>query len=158
MQNAAKITSPECLLRVRQALRLLAGILSIWAMGADIRAYAQNPPSEHQTSTPSTDPRLPIGAPARITVRYPVENSAARQRAIDLVRGLGEQGLDGADPVASLGRIGNSTVSYFYVEDRPGAEIAVRVLGPAWKPVQQRLPTREPFPRPGTLELAVAGP
>lgn len=110
--------------------------------------------------TPSSyaDPRLPVGAPARITIRYSVENAAARQRASDLARGLSEQGLDVAGPVSSPGRIASSTVGYFYAEDRPGAEIAVRVLGPTWKLVQQRMPTREPFPRPGALELAVAGP
>lgn len=104
------------------------------------------------------DPRLPVGAPARIVIRYFSENAAARARATDLAHGLGEQGLDVADLVASPERIANSTVSYFYLEDRPGAEIAARGLGPAWRSVQQRLPVREPFPRPGALELAVAGP
>lgn len=104
------------------------------------------------------DPRLPVGAPARIVIRYFLENAVARQRATDLAHGLSEQGLDVADLIASSERIASSTVSYFYLEDRPGAEIAARGLGPAWKSVQQRLPTREPFPRPGALELAVAGP
>jgi hypothetical protein len=101
---------------------------------------------------------LPVGAPARITILYPAENAAARQRASDLARGLSEQGLDVVGPTVSPGRVASSTVGYFYAEDRPGAEIAARALGPAWKLVQQRLPVREPFPRPGALELAVAGP
>lgn len=104
------------------------------------------------------DPRLPTGAPARIVIRYTLDNAVALQRATNLARGLAEQGLDVADLVASPERIVSSTVSYFYLEDRPDAEIAARGLGPAWKPVQQRLPVREPFPRPGALELAVAGP
>ncbi len=158
MQKAAKATSGGYLPRVRPLFHLLASLWSIWAMVADIRAYAQDLTPEHQTSAPYADPRLPFGAPARITIRYPVENAAARRRAHDLAHGLSEQGLDVADPVASPGRIASNTVSYFYAEDRPGAEIAARVLGPAWKPVQQRLPTREPLPRPGALELAVAGP
>jgi len=141
---------------------LFALLASVWVTAADTRSYAQSAAPDRvapaQASTPGADTRLPFGAPARITIRYPVENTAARQRATDLARGLSEQGLDVADPVASPGRIASSTVSYFYAEDRPGAEIAARVLGPAWKPVQQRLPTREPLPRPGALELAVAGP
>jgi len=104
------------------------------------------------------DPRLPVGAPARIIIRYSVENPVALQRATDLARGLTEQGLDVADLVASSEHIVSSTVSYFYLEDRPDAEVAARGLGPAWRSIQQRLPTREPFPRPGALELAVAGP
>ena len=158
MQKAAKATSVACPSRVRPLFPLLASLFMIWATAADVHAYAQDVAPEHQTSVPYADSRLPFGAPARITIRYPVENAAARQRASDLARGLSEQGLDVAGPVASPGRIASSTVSYFYAEDRPGAEIAARVLGPAWKLVQQRLPTREPFPRPGTLELAVAGP
>ncbi len=131
-------------------------------MAAETPSYAQDAAPDRfapaQASTPDADTRLPFGAPARITIRYPVENAAARQRANDLARGLSEQGLDVDDPVASQGRIASSTVRYFYAEDRPGAEIAARVLGPTWKLVQQRLPTREPLPRPGALELAVAGP
>ena len=131
-------------------------------MVADARPYAQEVApaglAPAQAPAPSADFRLPFGAPARITIRYFVEDAAARPRATALARGLGDQGLDVADPVASPGHIANSTVSYFYAEDRPGAEIAARVLGPAWKLVQQRLPTREPFPRPGALELAVGGP
>ena len=127
----------------------------------DARSYAQDAASASlapaQVPALYPDSRLPSGAPARITIRYPVESAAARQRATDLARGLSEQGLDVADPLASPGRIAGNTVSYFYAEDRPGAEIAARVLGPAWKLVQQRLPTREPFPPPGALELALAG-
>lgn len=104
------------------------------------------------------DPRLPVGAPARIVIRYSLENAVALQRATDLARALAEQGLDVADPVSSSEHIASSTVSYFYLDDRPDAEVAARGLGAAWKPVQQRLPQREPFPRPGALELAVAGP
>ena len=142
--------------------RLLAILAAVWVMAAETRSYAQDAAPSRlapaQASVPYADTRLPFGALARITIRYPVENAAARQRATDLARGLSEQGLDVSDPVASPGRIASSIVGYFYAEDRPGAEIAARALGPAWKPVQQRLPTREPFPRPGALELAVAGP
>ena len=139
--------------RSARARHLLAALTAVCVMVADTRSHAQD-----AAPAPDADSRLPLGALARITIRYPVENTAARQRATDLARGLSEQGLDVADPVASAGRIANSTVSYFFAEDRPKAEIAGLALGPAWKLVQQRLPTREPFPRPGALELAIAGP
>ena len=119
---------------------------------------ASDAPMSLDALTSRADPRLPVGAPARIVIRYSVENAVSLQRATELARGLAEQGLDVADLVASSERIVSSTVSYFYLEDRPDAEIAARGLGPTWRPVQQRLPTREPFPRPGALELAVAGP
>lgn len=147
--------------RAAPAWHLFAALIPICVMAAHTRAHAQGAAPERrapaQAPAPYADSRLPFGAPARITIRYPVENAAARQRATDLARGLSEQGLDVADPVASPGRIASNTVSFFYAEDRPGAEIAARVLGPAWKLVQQRLPTREPFPPPGALELALAG-
>lgn len=164
MQKAAKTTFSECWRRVQhcrptRASSLLAALVPICVLMTDIRSHAQNAtparPAPAQAPAFYTDSRLPFGAPSRITIRYPVENAAARQRATDLARGLSEQGLDVADPVASPGRIASNTVSYFYAEDRPGAEIAARALGPAWKLVQQRLPTREPFPPPGTLELAL---
>ena len=158
MQKAVRAAPAEGLLRIQSLFKRLASLLSIWATVAGAHAYAQNITSERPESAPNADTRLPLGAPVRITIRYPVENAAARQRANDLARGLSGQGLNVADPVASLGHIASNTVSYFYAEDRPGAEIAARVLGPAWKTVQQRFPTREPFPGPGTLELAVAGP
>lgn len=133
-------------------------VLFMGAMAARAPSYAQESAPEPPAPPPFADFRLPVGAPARITIRYPAENAAARQRAGDLARGLSEQGLEVTGPVASPGRIASSTVSYFYAEDRPGAEIAARVLGPEWRPVQKRLPTREPLPRPGALELAIAGP
>lgn len=140
-------------------------ILSVALIGA-VAAYspvcaadiASDAPLSSDAPVNRADPRLPVGAPARIVIRYSLENAVARARATDLAHGLSEQGLDIADLVASPERITNSTVSYFYFEDRPGAEIAARGLGPAWRSVQQRLPLREPFPRPGALELAVAGP
>lgn len=142
--------------RHSRSLFAVVAIACVTAAGGP--AQAQGATSDTPSSPSYADPRLPVGAPARITIRYSVENAAARQRASDLARGLSEQGLDVASPVSSPGRIASSTVGYFYAEDRPGAEIAVRVLGPTWKLVQQRMPTREPFPRPGALELAVAGP
>lgn len=140
----------------RSSLNLFAvvAVACVIVPGGLARAQGAVP----ETPSSYADPRLPVGAPARITIRYFAENAAARQRASDLARGLSEQGLDVTGPVSSPGRIASSTVGYFYVEDRLGAEIAVRALGPAWKLVQQRMPTREPFPRPGALELAVAGP
>lgn len=124
---------------------------------AGLAAEAEDAADMAPPAPDKPDPRLPSGAPARIVIRYPMDNPAARQRAADLARGLTEQGLDVADLVATPERITASTVSYFYIEDRPGAEIAARALGPAWKPVQQRLPAHEPYPRPGAIELAVAG-
>lgn len=167
LQEAARSTynGSQCHARhhwTARARHLPAALVLVCALGADAHLYAQEtaPVACAPAETPAShvDSRLPLGAPVRITIRYPVENAAARRRATDLARGLSEQGLDVADPVASPGRIANSTVSFFYAEDRPGAEIAARVLGPAWKLVQQRLPTREPFPPPGAIELAVAAP
>lgn len=156
----AKAGSNGCRHHHPARVRLLfAALILVCIMATETRSHAQDAPptslAPAQATVPS-DPRLPLGAPARITIRYPAENAAARQRAADLARGLSEQGLDVAEPVASPGRIASSTVSYFYAEDRPGAEIAARALGPAWKLVQQRLPAREPLPPPGTLELALA--
>lgn len=142
----------------RQSPNMVAIAVAAWVIAAGTHSQAQETAPGTPSPPPYADFRLPVGAPARITIRYSVENAAARQRASDLARGLSEQGLDVAGPVASPGRIASSTVSYFYAEDRPGAEIAVRVLGPTWKIMQQRMPTREPFPRPGAIELAVAGP
>lgn len=167
LQEAAQSTFDGSQCRARHhcsahARHLLAALVLVCVLGAEARSYAQKtaPVTRAPAETPAShaDSRLPLGAPVRITIRYPVENAAARKRATDLARGLSEQGLDVADPVASPGRIANSTVSFFYAEDRPGAEIAARVLGPAWKLVQQRLPIREPFPPPGAIELAIAGP
>lgn len=104
------------------------------------------------------DPRLPADIPAKITIRYYSNNIAARQRAIELSRGLSEQGLDVADVVATSERIAANAVSYFYAEDKPGAEIAARGLGSEWTLTQRRIAPREAMPRPGALELAVAGP
>lgn len=164
MRIAAKATAGERHVRFGRVRSASVGRSSHWlaivavasVIAACGHAQAQGPASE--TASSYADPRLPVGAPSRITIRFSAEDAAARQRAGDLARGLSGQGLDVVGPIASPGRIASSTVGYFYAEDRPGAEIAVRVLGPAWKLVQQRMPTREPFPRPGALELAVAGP
>lgn len=145
--------------RRRVPLSYLALIGSSFVLHAPFAAtVTADAPMSLDGAASRTDPRLPVGAPARIIIRYSSENAVALQRATDLARGLTEQGLDVADLVSSSERIASSTVSYFYLEDRPDAEIAARGLGAAWKPVQQRLPQREPFPRPGALELAVAGP
>lgn len=164
MRIAAKTASSERRVGIGPVRSVSAGRSSSWiavVAAASIivawgHAQAQGPASK----TPSSyaDPRLPVGAPSQVTIRFSAEDAAARHRASDLAQGLSGQGLDVVGPIASPGRIASSTVGYFYAEDRPGAEIAVRVLGPAWKLVQQRMPTREPFPRPGALELAVAGP
>ena len=169
MQRAAEAGSGGCRnigchhpARARPAPHLLAILAAVWVVAAETRSYAQDAAPDRfapaQATTPYADARLPFGAPARITIRYPVENMAARQRATDLARGLSEQGLDVADPVASPGRIASSTVSYFYAEDRLGAEIAARARGPACTPAPPRPPPGAPLPRPGALELAVAGP
>lgn len=164
MRIAAKATPGERHVRFGRVCSASAGRTSNWlaivAVASVIAAsgYAQAQEPALETASSYADPRLPVGAPSRIIIRFSAEDAAARQRASDLARGLSGQGLDVVGPIASPGRIASSTVGYFYAEDRPGAEIAVRVLGPAWKLVQQRMPTREPFPRPGALELAVAGP
>ena len=167
LQETARAAREEHQCRVRHcgaihARHLLTVLILACVVVAGARSYAQDITPARlapaRASASDADSRLPFGAPARITIRYFAEDAAARQRAVDLARGLGEQGLDVADPVASPGRIASSIVSYFYAEDRPGAEIAARVLGPTWKLVQQRPSTRESFPRPGALELAIAGP
>jgi len=116
------------------------------------------PPMSLQATALHADPRLPAAAPLKITIHYSSENAAAYRRAVELARGLSGQGLDVASPVASPERIVANTVGYFYAEDRPGAEIAARGLGPAWSPVQRHFTAREPLPAPGAIDLAVAGP
>jgi len=142
------------------ALWSAAVLIGICAIG--FQAYAADATASDaslpQDITNRSDPRLPAAGPSRVIIRYSKDDPIARQHAIRLARALNEQGLEVAEPVASPGRIASNTVSYFYNEDRPGAEIAARVLGSWWKAVQQRLPAREPFPRPGALELALAGP
>ncbi len=105
-----------------------------------------------------TDFRLPNGASVRVTIRYASGNPAAHQRAIELERGLSEQGLEVSDFVASTEQATANAVSYFYAEDRLSAEIAAHGLGPEWRLVQRRIGRREPLPRPGALELTVTGP
>ncbi len=104
------------------------------------------------------DPRLPIGVPARISIRYAAGNAVARQRSVELSRGLSEQGLDVVDLAAASERVAANTVGYFYAEDELAAKIAAHGLGPEWKPIQRRIAPREAMPRPGALELAVASP
>lgn len=116
------------------------------------------PPGTVDAVTEPVDPRLPAGVPARISIRYPAGNAAARQRSIELSHGLSDQGLDVVDLAAVSERIVANTVAYFYAEDELAAKIAARGLGPEWKPVQRRIPSREAMPRPGALELAVASP
>jgi len=138
---------------------MLLSALAANAMAAPASSSAPaaaGPESFAATVAERSESRLPSNVPPRITIRYPARDAVARQRAIDLARGLSNQGLGVTDLVESSTRVTVNTVSYFYVEDQLGATIAARGLGPDWRLVQRRI-TQRPIPRPGAMELAVAG-
>ena len=99
---------------------------------------------------------LPVGVPARVIMRYTPHNVAARTRATAVGAALRARGLDVADPVGSSTLIRSSRITFFYSDDLASArEIAV-ILGTFGSP-QARSPDNQPFPRPGTIEVSVAG-
>jgi hypothetical protein len=148
-------------LRLRRYRVLLAVLFAPLSRNVIAAAIGTGPsaltelPSARAPAVNGSDPRLPADVPPRITIRYFPEDAIARQRAIDLSRGLVEQGLNVADLVGSAPRGGTNTVSYFYAEDQLGAAIAARGLGPDWKCVQRRIGANELMPRAGTLELVI---
>jgi hypothetical protein len=158
--NVQREPNPGRVLRLRQ-YRVLIAVLSVMLAGHTVAAIETGPivspelSNKRAAAVKSSDPRLPADVPLRIIVRYFAEDAIARQRAIDLSRGLGEQGLNVADLVGSATRGGTNTVNYFYAEDQLGAAIAARGLGPDWKCVQRRIGANEPMPRAGTLELVI---
>lgn len=158
--NVQREPNPGRVLRLRQYWVLIA-VLSAMLAGHTVAANETGPTvspelsNKRAAAVKSSDPRLPADVPPRIVVRYFAKDAIARQRAIDLSRGLGEQGLNVADLVGSATRGGTNTVNYFYAEDQLGAVIAVRGLGPDWKCVQRRIGANEPMPRAGTLELVI---
>jgi len=137
-------------------------LLSAFAVSAVAAPEPQSNASLDKPGNPAViaetaDPRLPTDVPPRITIRYFAQDPSGLQRAIELSRGLSEQGLRVVDLVEAATRVTNNTVGYFYAEDQLGATIATRGLGPEWKTVQRRLAAREPLPRPGAIELTVKG-
>ena len=69
---------------------------------------------------------------------------------------LQAQGLDVADPVDAFHGIAANVVTYFYHEDESKANRIAGVLA-TFGPVHNRRPANDELPRPGTIEVAVAG-
>jgi len=135
-------------------------LLSAFAVSAVAVPQPQSNTSRDEPGNPAliavtADPRLPTDVPPRITIRYYAQDPTGRQRAVELSRGLSEQGLSVVDLVEAATLVTKNTVGYFYAEDQLGATIAARGLGPEWRTVQRRLAAREPLPRPGAIELTV---
>ena len=98
----------------------------------------------------------PEGVPARVVLRYARGSEAARTRAIALRLTLQAQGFDVTDPVNGPSGIVANGVTFFYREDQSSASRIAGVLATSG-PIQSHLPANDPLPRPGTIEVAVAG-
>ena len=98
----------------------------------------------------------PEGVPARVVLRYARGSEAARTRAIALRLTLQAQGFDVTDPVNGPAAIVANGVTFFYREDQSSANRIAGVLATSG-PIQSHLPANDPLPRPGTIEVAVAG-
>ncbi len=103
--------------------------------------------------TGSSAAGLPDGLPAHVVLRYARDNGPARARAQALRLSLQAQGLDVSDPVGAS--VPMDRVTYFYGEDQRTADRVAGVVD-ASRPVQSR-PGHGPLPRPGTIEVAIAG-
>ncbi len=113
-----------------------------------------------EAAAPAPDPEpmpaaVPFaGVPARVVLRYSRDSAAARMRAANLAETLRAQGFGVADPTAAPAAA--SSVTFFYAEDRSSAERVASDLAVP-RPVQRRVPVTEAQPRPGTIEVMVAG-
>lgn len=103
----------------------------------------------------SVSPILPNGVTARIVLRYARNSDEARARATALRLTLQAQGLDVGDPTGSPMGVVTNSVTYFYGEDQESANRIAGVLD-ASRPIRGR-PARGQLPRPGTIEVAIAG-
>ena len=99
---------------------------------------------------------LPEEPPVHVILRYSHGSEAAKTRAIALRATLQAQGLDVADPVDSPRGIAVNGVTYFYHEDESKANRVAGVLA-TFGPVRNHRTANEELPRPGTIEVAVAG-
>ncbi len=99
---------------------------------------------------------LPDGAIVRVVLRYAHGSTSARTRALAYGLALRAHGLEVADPVAASAGTTASGVGYFYAGDRHSAD---RVAGDLALPeaVQRRLPANGALPRPGTVDIGIAG-
>ncbi len=99
---------------------------------------------------------LPSNAPAHVILRYSHNSSSARTHAFALRQTLQAQGLDVDDPIDASHGIAVNGVTYFYYEDENQANHVANVLALVG-PVHNHRPSNEELPRPGTIEVAVAG-
>ena len=109
-----------------------------------------------QSAVPLQTGVLPEDPPAHVILRYSHGSQAARTRAIALRQTLQAQGLDVADPVDAPRGIAVNGVTYFYHEDESKANRVAGVLA-TFGPVRNHRNANEELPRPGTIEVAVAG-
>ncbi len=99
---------------------------------------------------------LPDGVIPRVVLRYTLNSTAARTRALAFELTLRAFGLEVADPVAAPAGTGGNSVGYFYTDDQPSAgRIASDLALP--EAVQRRLPAKGALPRPGTVDIAITG-
>ncbi len=109
-----------------------------------------------QSAVPSPAGVLPEDPPAHVILRYSHGSQAAKTRAIALRLTLQAQGIDVADPVDAPRGIAVNGVTYFYHEDESKANRVAGVLA-TYGPVRNHRNANEELPRPGTIEVAVAG-
>jgi trimeric autotransporter adhesin len=102
----------------------------------------------------STPNALPEGMPARVLIRYAGHSIDARRRAEDLASTFAAHGLEVAD-LREIVAPTQTRLSFSYAPDEALASRIGRLAGVA--PVRQPLPKDGLLPRPGTVELVLAG-
>ncbi len=113
-------------------------------------------PSAHPAAAGSTEVALPKDVPARLVLRYTLHSPSARTKALNISQTLRAQGFDVAEPVGSTALTAANAVTFFYDEDQSNADRVAKILVVS-EPVRGRLMKDAPFPRPGTIEVSVAG-
>jgi hypothetical protein len=98
---------------------------------------------------------LPEGMPPRVLIRYAGRSAEARRRAEELASALAAQGLEVADLRESVVAPAQTRLSFSYASDEAVASRIGRLAGVA--PQRQALPKDGLLPRPGTVELILAG-
>ncbi len=105
---------------------------------------------------------LPQDALPHVILQYARGSASARARATTLGLTLRARGLEVADTIAASAGIAASNVGFFYADDRRSAQRIASDLTPsglpALRPIQRRVPANGPLPRPGTIEVGIAGP
>ncbi len=139
---------------------------AVQAQGADVRSPDGGPRSVVASAVPdgklpdaggagSTD--LPRAAEARVSLLYARDSAAARERAVVFREALRARGIDVADPVPVTASIESDRVLYYYAEDKGSAERIANGLVRSG-PVRRKLGKQAaPPPKPGTIEVSVAG-